>query len=43
MRPGSSGMDLAAHIENSVQIEPYAAVMVPARIAVSIPKILKYN
>ena len=35
---GSSGMDLAAHIENSVQIEPGNTVMVPTGIAVSIPK-----
>ena len=35
---GSSGMDLAAHIENSVQIEPGNTIMVPTGIAVSIPK-----
>ena len=35
---GSSGMDLAAHIENSVQIEPGNTVIVPTGIAVSIPK-----
>ena len=35
---GSSGMDLAAHIENSVLIEPNNTVMVPTGIAVSIPK-----
>ena len=35
---GSSGMDLAAHIENSVQIEPGNTVMVPTGIAVSIRK-----
>ena len=35
---GSSGMDLAAHIENSVQIGPGNTVIVPTGIAVSIPK-----
>ena len=35
---GSSGMDLAAHIENSILIEPGNTVMVPTGIAVSIPK-----
>ena len=35
---GSSGMDLAAHIENSILIEPNNTVMVPTGIAVSIPK-----
>tara|TARA_B100000941_G_scaffold207627_1_gene151756 strand:- start:80 stop:520 length:441 start_codon:yes stop_codon:yes gene_type:complete len=35
---GSSGMDLAAHIENSLQIEPGNTVIVPTGIAVSIPK-----
>ena len=35
---GSSGMDLAAHIQNSVQIKPGNTVIVPTGIAVSIPK-----
>ena len=35
---GSSGMDLAAHIKNSILIEPGNTVMVPTGIAVSIPK-----
>ena len=35
---GSSGMDLASHIVNSLQIEPGNTVIVPTGIAVSIPK-----
>tara|TARA_B100000941_G_scaffold252156_1_gene199131 strand:- start:140 stop:580 length:441 start_codon:yes stop_codon:yes gene_type:complete len=35
---GSSGMDLAAHIKNSLQIKPGNTLMVPTGIAVSIPK-----
>ena len=35
---GSSGMDLAAHIQNSVQIKPGNTVIVPTGIAGSLPK-----
>ena len=35
---GSSGMDLAANIENSIQIEPGKTSIVPTGISLSIPK-----
>ncbi|RPG94921.1 MAG: dUTP diphosphatase [Candidatus Pelagibacter sp. TMED286] len=35
---GSSGMDLAANINESIEIKPGATVIVPTGISVSIPK-----
>ncbi len=35
---GSSGMDLSANIENSINIEPGKSSIIPTGIAVSIPK-----
>jgi len=35
---GSSGMDLAANINQSIEIKPGATVIVPTGISVSIPK-----
>jgi len=35
---GSSGMDLAANIENEIEIEPGKSVVIPTGLAISIPK-----
>ena len=35
---GSSGMDLAANIENEIQIEPGKTAIIPTGLAISIPK-----
>ena len=35
---GSSGMDLAANINENIEVEPGATVIVPTGISVSIPK-----
>ena len=35
---GSSGLDLAAHINENVEIKPGSTVIIPTGIAVSIPK-----
>ena len=35
---GSSGMDLAAHIEKTIKIEPGKSAIIPTGIAISIPK-----
>ena len=35
---GSSGMDLAAHINETVEIKPGSTAIIPTGIAVSIPK-----
>ena len=35
---GSSGLDLAAHINESVEIKPGSTAIIPTGIAVSIPK-----
>ena len=35
---GSSGMDLAANIENEIEIEPGKSVIIPTGLAISIPK-----
>ena len=35
---GSSGLDLAAHINESVEIKPGSTVIIPTGLAVSIPK-----
>ena len=35
---GSSGLDLAAHINESIEIKPGSAAIIPTGIAVSIPK-----
>ena len=35
---GSSGLDLAAHIENSVEIKPGKTEIIPTGLAVAIPK-----
>ena len=35
---GSSGMDLVANIQNSIQIEPGKTSIVPTGISLSIPK-----
>ncbi len=35
---GSSGMDLAANIENEIEIEPGKSAIIPTGLAVSIPK-----
>ena len=35
---GSSGLDLAAHIENSVEIKPGQTEIIPTGLAVAIPK-----
>ena len=36
--PGSSGMDLVAHIKNKIAIYPGKTVLIPSGIAVAIPK-----
>ena len=38
---GSSGMDLAAHINESIEIKPGCTAIIPTGIAVSIPKSLE--
>jgi|TARA_B110000211_G_C13610934_1_gene348873 dUTP pyrophosphatase len=35
---GSSGMDLAANIENEIEMEPGKSAIIPTGLAVSIPK-----
>jgi dUTP pyrophosphatase len=35
---GSSGMDLAANIENEIEIEPGKSAVIPTGLAISIPK-----
>jgi dUTP pyrophosphatase len=35
---GSSGMDLAANVENEIEIEPGKSLIIPTGLAVSIPK-----
>jgi dUTP pyrophosphatase len=35
---GSSGMDLAANVENEVEIEPGKTAVIPTGLAISIPK-----
>ena len=35
---GSSGLDLAAHIDESIEIKPGSTAIIPTGIAVSIPK-----
>ena len=35
---GSSGLDLAAHINESIEIEPGSTAIIPTGLAVSIPK-----
>ena len=35
---GSSGLDLAAHINNSFEIKPGSSAIIPTGLAVSIPK-----
>ena len=35
---GSSGMDLAANIENEIDLEPGKTAIIPTGLAVSIPK-----
>ena len=36
--PGSSGMDLIAHVKNKIIINPSKTAIVPTGIAVAIPK-----
>lgn len=35
---GSSGMDLAANVENEIEIEPGKTAVIPTGLAISIPK-----
>ena len=35
---GSSGMDLAAHIDNNINLEPGKSAIIPTGLYVSIPK-----
>ena len=40
---GSSGMDLAANIDNEIFIEPGKTAVIPTGLAVSIQKVLRYK
>ena len=35
---GSSGMDLSAHIDNNINLEPGKSIIVPTGLTVAIPK-----
>ena len=40
---GSSGLDLAAFIDNDIEIKPGKSEIIPTGLAIAIPKILKYK